>query len=549
MDLSHAEAIPAQLRESYIAQGYWNGLALRDGIEAIAAATPDRVAVIEDDVVWTYRALEERIACAVGFLRARQIEVGTAVVVVAPITMAGLVAFLGVVRTGAVAMMLDRRSGRADVELAAAYEEVRLVLCPAGFARDTDLADSGRAVAHLDEMLASDQPDREWAEPDPEQPAAVLFTSGSTSRPKAVVHSLNTLRVGGFNWGHPLAAGPDDITYVASPLASITVLIQTLRMLERGGALQLDDGFAPAASLARLCHRGASLIGSPPVVVEELIKRAVAEDRDQLPVRAIAIGGATIPRALLELALTRYGIHPIRMYGSSEVPSAAATALTDEGEARLRDEGVAAPGSELRVDGDGPGELMVRGPMRFLGYLDAEHNREAFAPGGWFRTGDIACYEDGRLRITGRLKEVVARKGMKISLMEIDDHAGRLPGVAEVAAYGVPDDATGERLVLAVRFGADGETGPTAASLEDIESGFDRLIGGLRAAGLATWKLPEQMVLWTEPMPRTSTGKVQRRLVAQDGAGRPTALAPRLRLDLTRSQSATIPTSAGKESP
>lgn len=294
MDLSHAEAVPAPLREHYLAEGYWNAVALRDGVESVAAATPDRVAVIDGGAVWTYRALEERVSSAVGFLRARGARCGTAVVVVTPITVAGVVAFLAVLRTGAVAMMLDRRCGRADVELAARHDDVRLVLSAADFAAGADLARTGRPVADLDDLVAAATPDRDWAEPDPEQPAAVLFTSGSTSRPKGVVHSLNTLRAGGFNWGHPLIAGPDDIAYVASPLASVTGLIQTLRMLECGGALLLDDRFAPAASLARLCANGASLIGSPPIIVEELIRQAVAEDRPELPVRAIALGGAMV---------------------------------------------------------------------------------------------------------------------------------------------------------------------------------------------------------------------------------------------------------------
>lgn len=547
--MSHAEAVPAQLREHYLAAGYWNAFALRDGVESVATAAPDRVAIIGNGTVWTYRALEERVSSAVGVLRARGIGPGTAVVIVAPIVIASVVAFFAVLRTGAVAMMLDRRCGRADVDLAAEHDDVRLVLCTAGFAAQSDLARTGRPVADLDDLLTASEPDRNWPEPDPEQPAAVLFTSGSTSVPKGVVHSLNTLRAGGLSWGHPLGAGPDDITYVGSPLASITGLIQTLRMLECGGALLLDDGFAPAASLARLCTHGASLIGSPPIIVEELIRQAVAEGRQDLPVRAIAVGGAMIPRPLLQFALDRYAIRPVRMYGSSEVPSAAATALSDEGEARLRDEGVAAPGTELRVDGDGPGELLVRGPMRFLGYLDPDHHADAFAPGGWYRTGDLASFDGGRLAITGRIKETIARKGLKISLMEVDAHAGRLPGVAEVAAYGAPDSETGERLVLAVRLVCNGPAGGPAG--DDPQAALERLVGGLRAAGLATWKLPEQIVVWNQPMPRTATGKVARRLVAGDAAGRPTALALRLRRDQTRSdpmRSTLVPPPSGKES-
>lgn len=119
--------------------------------------------------------------------------------------------------------------------------------------------------------------------------------------------------------------------------------------------------------------------------------------------------------------------------------------------------------------------------------------------------------------MTGRLTEAVARKGLKISLAEVDAVAGSLPGVEGVAAYAVPDDETGERLAVALY-------------VQDTDAlDFDEIIRQLLSAGLAKWKLPEQIVVWYSPLPRTASGKIQRRIVADDTRPRRTLLAPRLR--------------------
>jgi non-ribosomal peptide synthetase component E (peptide arylation enzyme) len=152
-----------------------------------------------------------------------------------------------------------------------------------------------------------------------------------------------------------------------------------------------------------------------------------------------------------------------------------------------------------------------------LTYLGAGHNDGAFTPEGWYRTGDLARLAGRRLTVTGRLTEVVARKGLKISLGEVDAVAGSLAGVEEVAGYAVPDEETGERLALALR----------VRDPDSVE--FDQVIHELLGAGLARWKLPEQIVVWESPLPRTASGKIQRRLVAEDAGPRRTMLAPRLR--------------------
>jgi acyl-CoA synthetase (AMP-forming)/AMP-acid ligase II len=163
-----------------------------------------------------------------------------------------------------------------------------------------------------------------------------------------------------------------------------------------------------------------------------------------------------------------------------------------------------------------PGECCLRGPHLFLGYVDPDDDASAFDD-DWFRTGDLAELRDGRLKITGRIKDIVIRNGLNIPIAEVDGMVAALPGVAQCAGYGVADPATGERLAMAVRM-RDGTT------LE-----FDAMVDGLVAAGLAKWKIPEELVVWDEALPETASGKVQRNQLEEGGAARPRTLAARLR--------------------
>jgi acyl-CoA synthetase (AMP-forming)/AMP-acid ligase II len=518
MRSSKAVPIPPDVQARYAAEGLWDDVALRDGIETWAARTPERVALVDNAGSCSYSELASRIALAVACLRERGIGPGSAVLVLAPLDIASVVSYAAIVRTGAVAVMLDRRVGRADVEHALALPDLRLVVAPEALVEAFRLGAASIPILTPGDLITG-SPDRGWTEPDPRAPAAVVFTSGTTSRPKGVLHSLNTLRSGARSMAEAFDLTADDNAFLSTPLASITGLLQTHLMLDRGAGLILEDRFEPGSSLERLRRYGATVIGGAPIIVEQLFRRADAEGLTSLPLRAMALGGTVIPRAVLEIAVERYGILPVRMYGASEIPSATGTLPTDQGAARLRDDGAPARGVEVRVDDDGPGELLVRGPMRLLGYLDADDNRAAFVAGGWFRTGDLGAIQHGRLTVTGRLKDIVARKGMKISLAEIDEVAGALPNIDEAISYGLPDEETGERLVLAVHV-----RDPHAVTFDDV-------IGQLRGSGLATWKLPEQIVVWDGPLPRTESGKVQRQAVADDVTERRTLFAPRLRGD------------------
>jgi acyl-CoA synthetase (AMP-forming)/AMP-acid ligase II len=452
-----------------------------------------------------------------GGLRRRGVGAGSVVLVIAPLAASAVACYLALLRSGGTVVMLDRRSGAVDVAQAVRAAAVDLVVATPELIEQLSIAELGIATALLDELVQPVEAISDWAEPDPNSPIAAVFTSGTTSRPKCVVHSLNTLRSGARNLADAFELTERDVAFLSSPLASITGLVQVHLTLDRGAGLVLEDRFERAASLSRLREHGATILGGAPIIIEELFKQAALEDLRELPLRAMALGGAMIPRATLELAVESYGITPVRMYGASEIPSATGTRPSDQGQDRLDNDGACSRGVEVRVVGEPPGEIQVRGPMRALGYLDDYDNLESFVEGGWYRSGDLGRFENGRLTIVGRLKEIVSRKGLKISLSEIDDAARSLPGVSEVAAFGLADPETGERLAIAVH----------AQDATAID--FDSVVAWLLGAGLAKWKLPEQIVLWDGPLPRTESGKVRRGPLADGAAQRPSLFAARLR--------------------
>ena len=150
---------------------------------------------------------------------------------------------------------------------------------------------------------------------------------------------------------------------------------------------------------------------------------------------------------------------------------------------------VAAPGHE--------GEIRVKGPMVFRGYTDPALNDDAFDEEGWFRTGDLGVLlEDGHLSLTGRLKDVIVRKGENISAKEIEDLLSTHPKVGEVAVIGLPDEQRGEMVCAVVQL---------AQGAEALD--FEEMVAFCREAGLMTQKIPERLEL-TDDMPRAGTGKI-----------------------------------------
>jgi acyl-CoA synthetase (AMP-forming)/AMP-acid ligase II len=511
--------VPADRAARYKADGLWDDRGLAEGIEAAASQRPGAMAVSAADESLTNAQLAQLVAAGVSTLRAFRVGRGDVVVLVAGNTISGVVAYHALLRAGATVALLDRRCGPADLQHAVGALSGRLrVIVPAG-ERGRLLAGLAPEVVPLErfgEVHEAYVP-RQWPEPDRDRPAVVLFTSGTTSKPKAAVHSLNTLTAGAANMARITGATERTVLYLVSPLTSITGVMQVHLAADQHAGLVLEDRFEPDASLDRINRAGATLVGGAPVIAERLLRAAQQGGAGRIALRTLALGGAMLPRPLLEAATDQFGIEIARVYGSSEAPNFTGSTPGDDRERRLSDDGALMPGSEVRVGSARHAqEGMLRGPSVFLGYHDAEDNAAAFED-DWYRTGDLVDVHDGRLTVVGRLTEVVNRNGMKISLNEIDNALAGLPGALEHAAFGLPDESTGERLVIAVQ-PEDG----VAVTLEAV-------VGHLLAQGVAMRKLPEELVTWDGPLPRTPSGKVVRSRLVMDAPGMRCERAERLR--------------------
>lgn len=510
----------AAVEQKYLDDGRWPAAPLREGLERVAELDGSRVALIDDHSTLTFAELRDRIERNIGALRAAGLQAEDPVVIVARNDSESAAAVLATIRAGGVGLVLDRKCGALDLRNALEVSGANLAIVPEDL-REPLRADEHDVTVVSPQTLAEGTAVPDWDEPDPGLPRLVVFTSGTTRRPKGVMHSLNTIMAGVANIQIAMSFTDADRLYLSSPLGTITGILQILLATSRGGSIILEERFEAAKALHRIESLGATVLGGAPVVLELLFEECERQGQTTSSLQRINLGGTMIPRAVLEIAIDRFGIRPTRVYGSSEIPVHTASRDEDDVEARLSDDGLPLPGSEWRLGArhEGGHELQARGPAMFLGYLDRADNEGCFED-GWYCTGDLVeALPEGRIRVLGRLKDVVARKGLKIALAEVDDAALVIPGVVEAASYAVADEDTGERVALAVRVAGEGDVGYTTVT------------GALLAAGLAKGKLPEEIVTWTDPLPRNPSGKIVRSELAARAAGRPHDVAPRLRSD------------------
>jgi acyl-CoA synthetase (AMP-forming)/AMP-acid ligase II len=277
----------------------------------------------------------------------------------------------------------------------------------------------------------------------------------------------------------------------------------------------LEDRWDPAATCDLLVSSGATWYGGPDRLLDRVLDEAVARDK-RIPLRAVYLGGTMLDRRIVEHIEDDFGIVVMRAYGSSEVPVSTSGLRTEGRAVRHADDGVALADVEVRTGSIAdPTECCIRGPHAFLGYTDADDDAQAF-DGEWFRTGDVADLTGGRVRIVGRLKDIVIRNGMKIPAAEVEEAVARIAGVRECAAYSVADATTGERLAVAMVLDAD------------VEMSLVAVAESLVSAGLPKYKLPEELVFWDHPLPVNANGKVERSTLHERSAGRPRVLAERL---------------------
>ncbi len=344
----------------------------------------------------------------------------------------------------------------------------------------------------------------------PEPPASgeevrwVYYTSGTTSEPKGVQHTDQTLMAGGRGLAAALDMSPDDIGSMAFPFSHIAGPDYLLMMLSAGFGAVLVESFAPADAVAAYRELGVTMCGGSTAFYQMFL----AEQRKTpgtpiIPtLRIMSGGGAAKPPELFYDIAKEMGVRLVHGYGMTEVPMMAMGSPHDTDEQLANTDGKPVLGAEIRIvtaeekvaAPDEEGEVRLRGPVVCVGYTDPAVNAEAFDSEGWFRTGDLGVLRpDGHLRLTGRLKDVIIRKGENISARELEDVLFTHPKVGDVAVIGVPDEERGELVCAVVE---------TAAGSDPIE--FDEMVVWCRDAGLMVQKIPERLEI-VDALPRNET--------------------------------------------
>jgi cyclohexanecarboxylate-CoA ligase len=338
----------------------------------------------------------------------------------------------------------------------------------------------------------------------------VYYTSGTTADPKGVRHRDRSI----LNTANTLVTtaqlGPSDVVCAPIPFAHIGGIMFIVVSLRTGCRLVLLEAFDPVTTPHVAARHNASVVGAVPVMMPAFFaaQRAKRADTDEplLPrLRYLLSGGAPVQPALHDQVRRELGgIGVVSPWGLTEAPQLTFPPLNGTDEQLAGTVGRPAPRVEIRVEG----ELRIRGPQLFAGYVDSSLDAAAFDADGWFRTGDLGTLDaDGFVRVTGRLKDVIIRNGENISVLEIEYTLATHPDVSDAAVIGVPDARTGERCCAFVVLE------PTVTQISVTE-----LRAHVEAQGLARHKAPEQVEI-IDVIPRNLLGKVQkhelRRILAQ----------------------------------
>jgi acyl-CoA synthetase (AMP-forming)/AMP-acid ligase II len=293
-----------------------------------------------------------------------------------------------------------------------------------------------------------------------------------------------------------LGFGDGDVYPIAYPITHIGGLTMTTAALKAGGRLVLFDTWDPAVTPERMAMHGPTILGTAQPFFRAYLdaQRRRGTDRLYPTLRTCTAGGAPTPPELVHELVEVFGIRGVvNSWGLTEFPIATCAVPDDPPEVLAETVGRPSPGVSVRVV---DGELRLKGPQCFLGYVDPAVDAGAFDQEGWFRTGDLGEIDgEGNVRITGRLKDVIIRNAENISALEVEDVLLRHPSIIDVAVIGLPDARTGERLCAVVV--------TEAARRLTVQELAEHCV----AQGLARQKCPEQTEV-VDVLPRNAMGKI-----------------------------------------
>jgi acyl-CoA synthetase (AMP-forming)/AMP-acid ligase II len=475
----------------------------------------------DEGISVSYESLRRQVQAVADSLASAGIKRGDRVAMALPNGLAGIVCFLAASVAGTAAP-LNPNYREDEFRFYLDDTNARLLILPPDGGEDARRAAGDQvpivSAAHDSSGTVRLSPSASGltsTEPSGEDIALVLHTSGSTGRPKRVPLKHVNLAVSVGNVVETYQLTPDDVSLCVMPLFHVHGLVaSTLATLATGGTVVVPPKFNPLGFWRTVRDHRVTWYSAVPTMHQLLLARAgSSEGFDHGRLRFIRSCSAALSPDTMQGLESAFGVPVLEAYGMTEASHQMASNPLPPGE---RKPGSVGPGTGVRVgimDAEGNllaadehGEVVIQGRNVIQGY---ENNPDANASSftnGWFRTGDQGFLDkSGYLTLVARIKELINRGGEKISPREIDEVLLRHPAIAEAVAFGTPHKMWGEEVAAAV------------VMRENASVGESELLSYCRER-LADFKCPKKIHI-TQTIPRTATGKIQRRMVAAAYAG------------------------------
>ena len=481
-------------------------------VERRVAATPDRVMLYDGDRTTTFAQYKDLCERAAAGLAGLGTGAGTAVSWQLP-TWTESAALVGALcRLGAVQNPMLPIYRYREVSFIAAQTGCRLLITPSTWNK-FDYAALAEQVAGENDGMHTLVADRHNPDGDPaslppapavyDDPADdpvrwIFYTSGTTADPKGAQHTDRSVLAGAIGYAEKTRVVADDIALVAFPFTHVGgIIIGVFTPLLTGSAAVLMETWTPQASTELIAEHGVTLANGAAAIHTALLEEARNRPDAYTTVRDFPSGGSTKPPHLHDelKKVIPSSIGTTSGYGMTEAPIVSQTDIDAPDPSKALAEGTPTRGVTMKILDTG--EIVVKGPQVMRGYVDSSLDADAFTDDGFLRTGDMGRFDEhGAILITGRIKDIIIRKGENVSAKEVEDVLYGHPKVADVAVLGIPDQERGE-MVVAFVVPKDAADPPTMLEVREH----------CASVGLMTQKIPERLEV-IDAMPRNPSGKV-----------------------------------------
>jgi 2,3-dihydroxybenzoate-AMP ligase len=522
--------------QDYLNSGAWLNITLWDILEQAAKSFPDKEALVDNGDRLTYSQVKEKASRLATALSQLGIVRGDAVLLQLPNWSEFVYSFFALHKIGGVAVLLLPRHRQVEISHFCSLTKAKAWILPDQYRNADfssvidDVMSSNGSLKHvvtvrsrsrgrypdfesLIEDTAAGRPEKEQERPDPADVAFIIPTGGTTGLPKAVPRTHNDAICEARFKAKAREQSGSDICMIPVPLEHNLGLAALTGTIYQGGKLVLLDSTRLEDICGTIQREKVTRAPLVPTLLSRLVEFDGLEKYDLSTLKAFYVGGARTPADVIRSVHRRIGNVYLSAFGMSEGTGCTGR-LDDTEDVMFNSIGkpccpydvfkvIDADGVELPRNSEG--ELLVKGPGMFKGYMNnPTENKRAFTSDGFFRTGDIARIDnDGNIRITGRIKDVIIRGGENISPVEIETLLRAHPDVADVAVVGMPDKDLGERACAYIE-----PRGGARPTLKDI-------VAFLKDHGASVLQLPERIEI-VEEMPLTKVGKTDKKALQED---------------------------------